>query len=62
MLLSIGQLIGGALMGGVIASFSGILGYQISLIIATVTSIIAFLVSLKLKSRDEQRKSMMENQ
>ena len=62
MLLSIGQLIGGALMGGVIASFSGILGYQVSLIIATVTAIFAFLVSLKLKSWDEQRKSMMENQ
>ena len=62
MLSSIGQLIGGALMGGVIASFSGILGYQISLIIAAVVSVVAFLFSLKLKSRDEQRKSMIENQ
>ena len=62
MFSSIGQLIGGALMGGVIASFSGILGYRISLIIAAVISVIAFSFSLKLKSRDEQRKSMMENQ
>ena len=62
MLSSTGQLIGGALMGGVIASFSGILGYRISFIIAAVVSIIAFCFTLKLKSRDEQIKSMIENQ
>ena len=61
MLLSIGQLLGGALMGGVIASFSGILGFQISLIIAAATGVVAFISSLKLKSRDEQRKAMIEN-
>ena len=62
MFSSIGQLIGGALMGGVIASFSGITGYMICFIISAVVSIIAFIFSTKLKSRDEQIKSMLENQ
>ena len=62
MLLSIGQLIGGALIGGVIASFTGILGYRISLAIAALTGLLAFLLTLKLKGRDEQRKAMIENQ
>ena len=62
MLSSAGQLIGGALIGGVIASFSGILGYKISLILAAIVGFIAFLFTLKLKSRDEQFKTMMSNQ
>lgn len=62
MLSSVGQLIGGALIGGVIASFSGIFGYQMSLILAAVVGIIAFLFTFKLKSRDEQMKTMKENQ
>ena len=62
MLSSAGQLIGGALIGGIIASFSGILGYKISLIIAAIVALIAFLFTLKLKSRDEQIKTMMSNQ
>lgn len=62
MLSSAGQLIGGALIGGIIASFSGILGYKISLILSAGVALIAFLFALKLKGRDEQIKSMIENQ
>ena len=61
MLSSVGQLIGGALIGGVIASFSGIFGYKTSLILASVVSVIAFIFTLKLKSRDEQIQTMKEN-
>ena len=45
-----------------VASFSGILGYKISLILAAIVGFIAFLFTLKLKSRDEQFKTMMSNQ
>ncbi|WP_297982269.1 MFS transporter [uncultured Methanobrevibacter sp.] len=62
MLSSVGQLIGGALMGGVIASFSGIVGYRFSLIIAVFVSLIAFAFTLKLKNKQEQMKAMNENQ
>ena len=62
MLSSAGQLIGGALIGGIIASFSGILGYKISLILAAAVSFIAFLFTLKLKGRDEQMATMKSNQ
>ena len=61
MLSSAGQLIGGALIGGVIASFSGLLGYKISLILSAVVALIAFAFSLKLKSRDEQIAAMKAN-
>ena len=62
MLSSAGQLIGGALIGGIIASFSGIFGYKISLILAAIVAFIAFLFTLKLKNRDEQVKTMLANQ
>ena len=62
MLSSAGQLIGGALIGGIIASFSGIIGYKISLILAAIVAFIAFLFTLKLKSRDEQMATMKLNQ
>ena len=62
MLSSAGQLIGGALIGGVIASFSGIIGYKISLMLAALVGFIAFLFTLKLKSRDEQIETMKSNQ
>ena len=62
MLSSVGQLIGGALIGGIIASFSGILGYTFSLILASAIAFIAFLFTLKLKNRDEQMKTMKQNQ
>ena len=61
MLSSAGQLIGGALIGGIIASFSGILGYKVSLILAAIVAFVAFLFTLKLKSRDEQMKTMKSN-
>lgn len=62
MLSSAGQLIGGALIGGLIASFSGIWGYKISLIIAAIVAVISFLFTLKLKSHDEQMATMKANQ
>lgn len=62
MLSSAGQLIGGALIGGVIASFSGILGYTISLILASAIALIAFIFTLRLKNRDEQIATMKANQ
>ncbi len=62
MLSSAGQLIGGALIGGIIASFTGILGYTLSLILAAIVAIIAFLFTLRLKGRDEQMATMRENQ
>ena len=62
MLSSAGQLIGGALIGGVIASFSGIFGYQISLIIASIAAFVGFLFTLKLKNRNEQIEAMKANQ
>lgn len=62
MLSSAGQLIGGALIGGIIASFSGILGYKISLILAAVVAFIAFLFTLRLKGSDEQMETMKSNQ
>ena len=62
MLSSASQLIGGALIGGVIASFSGILGYKVSLILAAVVGFIAFLFTFKLKGRDEQFETMKSNQ
>ena len=61
MLSSAGQLIGGALIGGIIASFSGILGYKISLILGAIVAFVAFLFTLKLKSRDEQIETMKSN-
>ena len=61
MLSSAGQLIGGALIGGIIASFSGIIGYKVSLILAAIVAFIAFLFTLKLKSRDEQMETMKSN-
>ena len=62
MLSSAGQLIGGALIGGIISSFTGILGYTLSLILAAIVAIIAFLFTLRLKGRDEQMATMRENQ
>ncbi|WP_407408789.1 MFS transporter [Methanobrevibacter sp.] len=62
MLSSAGQLIGGALIGGIIASFQGIIGYKISLILAAVVAFIAFIFTFKLKNRDEQIETMKMNQ
>ncbi|WP_407374760.1 MFS transporter [Methanobrevibacter sp.] len=62
MLSSAGQLIGGALIGGIIASFSGIMGYILSLYLSAVVAFIAFMFTLKLKGRDAQIQTMKENQ
>ncbi len=62
MISSFGKLIGGALIGGIIASFSGILGFEISLILTATVGFIAFLLTFKLKTRDEQIETMKLNQ
>ena len=62
MLSSAGQLIGGALIGGIIASFSGILGYKISLLLAAAVAFLAFVATFKLKNRNEQIETMKSNQ
>ena len=62
MLSSAGQLIGGALIGGIIASFSGILGYKISLLLAAAVAFIAFVATFNLKNRNEQIETMKSNQ
>ena len=62
MLSSAGQLIGGALIGGIIASFSGIWGYKISLLLAAAVAFIAFVATFKLKNRNEQIETMKSNQ
>ena len=49
-------------LGGIIASFAGILGYKISLFLASIVAIIAFAFTLRLKSRDEQIATMKANQ
>ena len=43
-------------------SFSGILGYEVSLILAAIVGFIAFLFTFKLKGRDEQFETMKSNQ
>ncbi len=61
MLSSAGQLIGGALIGGIIASFTGIGGYKISLFLAAIIAFIAFIFTFKLKNRNEQFETMKSN-
>ena len=61
-LVSVDAQIGGALIGGIIASFSGIIGYKVSLFLAAVVALIAFAFTLRLKSRDEQIETMKANQ
>ena len=51
----------GDVIGGIIASFSGIFGYKISLILAAFVALIAFIFTLKLKGRDEQIATMKSN-
>ncbi|MDR1721902.1 MAG: MFS transporter [Methanobrevibacter sp.] len=57
-----GQLVGGALIGAVIASFGGkVLGYHLSFFFITIFALIAFLLAIQLKSRKEQLKTIEVN-
>jgi MFS family permease len=56
---SAGQLVGGALIGAVIASQNGtIAGYESAYILIGCVAIVMFLLTLGLKSRKEQLKTM----
>jgi len=61
-LSSVGQLIGGALVGAVIASFGGILfGYTATFLFLTIFAVTAFLLAIQLKNRKEQFETMRNN-
>lgn len=62
MLSSVGQLVGGALIGGLIASFGGTLyGYTITILFTAIFAAIAFIFTRKLKNRDAQIATMKSN-
>ena len=57
----IARIIGGALIGGLIASFSGtIMGYNIYYIFIIIMAIIALILSFRLKNHEEQLETMYE--
>ena len=59
---SAGQLIGGALVGGIIASQGGnYTGYELAYIIVGIAAVIMLLLTLGLKGRIEQIKTMKNN-
>jgi MFS family permease len=62
MLSSVGQLIGGALIGGVIASYNGKLyGYTATLFLITIFSLVSYLLTKRLKNRNQQIETMKTN-
>lgn len=62
MMCSVGQLVGGALIGGIIASYHNTLtGYRIMLIIVAIFGIISFILTRRLKTRDNAIKTMEIN-
>lgn len=58
---SVGQLVGGALIGAVIASQTGIKGYQSAYILIGFVAIIMLLLTIGLKKQDEQILTMQNN-
>ncbi len=59
---SAGQLIGGALIGGIIASGgSSYTGYEFAYIAVAIAAIVILFLTLGLKSRKEQIKTMKQN-
>lgn len=62
MMASVGQLIGGALIGGIIASYNNtIFGYTVALITSAVFGVIAFIFTMGLKERDDEIATMKAN-
>lgn len=62
MLSSVGQIIGGALIGAIIASYNGtIVGYHYTYILVVIFGVITYYLTRKLKSRQEQLKAMKKN-
>ena len=59
---SAGQLVGGALIGGIIASMgSGVRGYRFSFLFLVAVAVTIFILSTRLKGRSEQLESMKRN-
>ena len=55
---SVGQLIGGALIGAVVGSYAGkIIGYEYAFLVMAIIAIIMTILTLGLKSKEEQTKS-----
>lgn len=62
MMCSIGQLIGGAFIGGLVASYhNSLTGYTITLFIVAMVGIVSFILTRNLKSRDEEIRTMEAN-
>ena len=62
MMASVGQLIGGALIGGIIASYNNtIFGYAVALITSAIFGLIAFIFTTHLKDRDDEIATMKAN-
>lgn len=61
-LSSAGQLVGGALIGGIVASMgSGVMGYRFSFLFLVAVAFTLFLLSTGLKGRKEQLETMKRN-
>lgn len=58
---SAGQLIGGAFIGTVIASQTGLSGFETAYLLMAVVGIVILILAIGLKSRKEQLKSMKSN-
>lgn len=59
---SAGQLVGGALIGGIIGSMGGgIMGYRFSFLFLVAVAVSIFLLSTNLKGRSEQLETMKKN-
>lgn len=58
---SVGQLVGGALLGTVIASQAGLSGFSMAYIIMALVGLAILLLALGLKSRNEQMETMNKN-
>ncbi|MFB2623576.1 MFS transporter [Methanothermobacter marburgensis] len=60
-LSSAGQLVGGAMIGGVVASIGGTGGYRYSFLLLVFVAMTIFLLSTRLKRREEQLATMKRN-
>jgi MFS family permease len=62
MISSFGQIIGGALIGGLIASYNGgITGYNLTLYMIMIIGIFALILTSQLKTRNQQIVTMNKN-
>ncbi|HEY0196800.1 MAG TPA: MFS transporter, partial [Methanobacterium sp.] len=58
-IISTGQIIGGALIGAFIGSYAGeLIGYEFAFIFIGIAAIIMTILAFNLKSKEEQLKTM----